>query len=189
MGKLNDLLKNLSGEVGTFTALGRWMRAVSLAIDDSVIGTSAQYIETRRTLAVQSFAAAGDVLLDATTLNSVPPIVYSGLTGIYTLEPNSRYSLEAFLRFENFGTQIDDNVTVEWVDGVTNTPLVAGHTAVFLPPDSTIDAAIKPGLKVLFITGAGPAALTVKLRVTQIQGTTATADLSVDSYAIVQELS
>lgn len=187
MGRLMEFLKNAAGEASLHGALGRWRQKVSLAIDEGDFGV-VQFIQTRRVTTAQSIVAATptDVLLNTTNAVSTPPIVYAAGTGIYTLEPNTLYSLESYLQFSNYQTDATDTTTVEWVDGVSNVVLTTGLTAIYVPGASTLDLSIKPAQKVMFLTPAGPLGLTVKMRITQNTGTV---DLSINSYAVVTRLS
>lgn len=184
MGALLDFLKAAVGEASLHSRLGQWRQRISGVVDQIQTQQTRQYMQARRTID-QSFAAAGDVVLDDVP-TSVGGLAYDTATGLWTLDADTTYELEFFGFFANFGAA-GDVVQTEWVDS-TNTTLVTPFGATFggyFTPGglSTIGASNKPVSKVLYHTGAVQEV--VKIRVTNV---TSTVDMQAGSYATVRKV-
>lgn len=180
---LLELLKAAGGEASLRSALGRWRKAVSSALDQL---QDESYSIVRQTPFAASFATpTADVILNEEVVRVGSAVTYDDATGRWTLAASGLYELEFFGQFENFGA-VGDTAQIAWTD-LANAELVAPTGSslgtVFFPGTSTINASTKPVSRLLYPTGA--AAEQIKLRLTNL---TSTGDLSAGSYAIVRKL-
>mgnify|MGYP001594673714 CR=1 FL=1 len=139
MGKLLDLAKALAGEKSLHGLFGRWIQAVSSALDAQGGATPLEYIQVGYT-APQTIAANTDLLPDDTII--VSGITYSPPSGLFRLTGGKKYHLLAHGRFTDFSDDTGGVLNVAWLDNDSSG--VLGVVGVFEPHTSTVDACDHP---------------------------------------------
>jgi hypothetical protein len=154
---------------------------VSTALDGQI---NPKFAEAKMVDAVQSIAdlsASTPVLLD--TLISDGGVPYDPLTGVFSLDANSTYELEAQLKFENYGTPATDVARWRWIDSLGNT-LPPGHRVegYAVPATSSLDVSLLTSAKTVFRTTEA-----IGAQIVATNGT-GSADVSLSSWAIVRKI-
>lgn len=176
--KLLSLLKAVANQISLSSPLGRWMQAVT---DVASVVSEAPYSIASRITAVQHLDGADNIILNGKTVDA--GITYDETTGLWSLVAGKLYEFEFFGLWQSFNATTD-SVVVEWVNSTTNTPLVdlGSAPSTARPVTGTTNASSQAVSKVLYRPTQN---ITVRLRATQVVGS---ADLSVDSYAIVRQV-
>lgn len=170
MGKLLDYLIAASGERSLHGRLGLWRRMIAEALDAIVTPGTAELLQVSRSGSDQVGVTSGtDIVLNNVVAQRDIP--YSTATGVATLTAGKTYRLGFHATFANFSAPATNSLTVQWVNGATNTPLNSTVRGSFLPVTSTADSE-SPGKTVVYFTPtAAEAAQGVKLRCTASGGT------------------
>jgi hypothetical protein len=142
--ELLGLLAATSGEpTGSLhSAIGRWRQRVSLSLGAAIV--QLQQVADQQShppqAATQTFVqtemsseGAGQVLGSGTTVlfdgDPYGDISYNPATGFFRLLPGRNYRLTAHFALGNYSGE-GNNVTIDWVDAVTNAVLHDGHGAL-----------------------------------------------------------
>ena len=186
MGKLLDLAKALAGEKSLHSALGRWIQAVSLALDGGSAAPDYGIVGKGAALAV---IGVGDALpLDAPGL--IRGVQYSTGTSLWTLTPGKTYRLTAVGFFRTFSDGTGGLLDIQWIDANGNVLSSGGldsPTVRFRPATCTDADSSAAGLEMIYRVPAGdPLAAQVQLSCSNATGT---AQMPEGSWtAIVQEI-
>lgn len=121
MGKLFDLAKGLAGEKSLHGRFGRWIQAVSTALD---AGSATPAFGIAKKGAALDVIGQGDTIpLDLTGLTR--GVTYDVAHFLWVLTPGKTYLLHGEGYFDSFSDPVNGFLDVTWVDAV-GTPLVGG---------------------------------------------------------------
>lgn len=121
MGKLLDLAKGLAGEKSLHGRFGRWIQAVSTALDG---GAATPDYGIAKKGAVLATIGQGDVIpLELVGLTR--GVTYDEAHFLWVLTPGKTYLLHGEGYFDSFSDPVNGSLDVAWVDAV-GTPLVGG---------------------------------------------------------------
>jgi len=185
---LTGFLQAASGEASLSSALGKWRQQVNILIGQieaqqshpPQAGTQT-FVQTE-----MSSAGAGQVLGPGTTVlfDGAPygDISYNPATGFFRLLPGHNYRLTAHFALGNYNGE-GTNVTIDWVDAVTNAVLHDGHGALCTSGGNPASINANPTADTFHQVGG--TVQDVKLRVTTLGSATA---LPGACCALVQEI-
>lgn len=156
MGKLLDLAKSIAGEKSLHGRVGRWILAVSRALDAQGGEIPLEYIQVGYS-APQTIATNTDLLPDQTII--VEGITYAPLSGIFRLTGGKKYRLIAHGQLTDFSDDVAGTLDIAWLNSGTNAML--GVIGVFEPHTSTVDACDHPVVEAIIAPAAD---VNVKLR-------------------------
>src|SRR3990167_2390693 len=160
-----DLLKAAKGERSTEGQIGRWRKAVSLALDTGA-GAPADYIHSKNS----AEPVGGDQEINVRGITRPS-------TTVFQLTPGKTYHLISHARFDTFSDPTTGRLVIRWVDDSnTNIPLVPNPDAtasLHVPTTSTDNSnSADPVTEAIYTVPASPASASlVKLRCTSATGT------------------
>src|SRR3990167_9922076 len=168
-----DLLKAAKGERSTEGQIGRWRKAVSLALDTGA-GAPADYIHSKNSAEQVGVAQDNNIVVDQEI--NVRGITRPSTT-VFQLTPGKTYHLISHARFDTFSDPTTGRLVIRWVDDSnTNIPLVPNPDAtasLHVPTTSTDNSnSADPVTEAIYTVPASPASASlVKLRCTSATGT------------------
>lgn len=167
---LLDYLKAAAGEVSLFSAVGRWMQAVSQSLDQvSGSGLSAPDYGEAKMVTPQTINGTTNLRLDGVGL--VRGIAYDPSIGTWTLNAGSTYLLRGHGYADTWGSAAD-GMKIQWVDdnNVVLQNSIDCPPAQIIPPNSSGNNSIEPTTEFLYTAPAVLSGRRVKLRVTNLSG-------------------
>ena len=178
MGKIFDLAKALAGEKSLHGSFGRWIQAVSRALDDGA--ATPDYGIVKKGPALATVGVNDTLPLEVE--GPMRGVTYQGYSWILT--PGKTYLLQADGWFNNFSNPATGLLDVAWVDD-NNTylqaPTMDSPSARFRPVTSTDpNSSGGGGLSMIYTVPSGDVNLRIaKLRV---MGAAGTADMLSGSW-------
>ncbi len=164
MGKLLDLAKAVAGEKTLHGRFGRWILAVSQALDVQGGEAPLEFIQVG--YANQQTLTVGDTLVpDEVLIRS--GIAYAG--GSFRLSANKKYRLVAHGEMTQFNDDVGGEHHIAWFD---DTGVQYGTEGVFMPMSNTSQANSNPHVEAIASLRADTA---VHLQVTSSSGSARTA--------------
>ena len=125
-------------------------------------------VETRRAGLDQLAVGSGSDLILNNIVFTRGSIAYDFNTGVYTLQANKVYELDAGGQFISFSDATGGGLEVAWVDANTNAPLDTNISGIFKPSTNTDNSDESPRVRALFISTT---VAQVKLRCVDATGT------------------
>lgn len=183
MGILLDLAKALTGEKSLHGTFGRWIQAVSRALDEGA--AAPDYAQMKITGAGQAAIGANTNLALDTACVVRGDITHQPATGTLILPAGKTFLLQAQGYFSGFSDATGGALEVQWVDG-NNVALsnagCSGGVGRFVPTTNTTAGSSAGGVPSLIYTvpdNASAAGRAVRLRA--VAGT-GTADMPGNSW-------